>query len=360
MTIVILIRGPLEAFVVFLLARSWMRNYNDLPVLIYALCISILVAFFFGMSNYTGVLAQAQKENLFDLRFNLSALGGANYLGFFFVIIFPFIFVMQRKFGGGLALLMVVTILGMALASFSRSTPVVLGLQIFLLLCYKNTRKLAVVTLFVGMLMVSLVLCFAPSQMVSSWVERWYSSDAIGLVLGDAKRLDRGDSVRLEMKQNYWYQMPQYPMGGYGNPNEDPENMYLDLGLQLGWGPGVALILLQVFLFFVAVRRGLAAFRGKDDIGGGVFIAVIGEILYCYVTGVNFVKYFPSKDASSVTTNSVPAIYFALLMVLCLMPYKKAYKRFRRMLAQRRESRNVRSVRYGHIKKNVPEGSASE
>ena len=51
---------------------------------------------------------------------------------------------------------------------------------------------------------------------LAAWLYRWQSSDVIGVVLGNAKKMDASDTTRLHTKRAYWQELRERPLGAFG------------------------------------------------------------------------------------------------------------------------------------------------
>ena len=320
MTKLILYRGVVEGFIVFLVTRAWMRRYNDIGTLKYAFFLSVVVGLILGCANYA-------QQQILDLaptdvsmfRFNFMAFGGANFTGFFLVMVFPFAFSGIQKGEITQSFLLAFVVMGVALASLSRTTPVVLALETAAFAIPRKTRKLAILLIGFSIFTLMVSFPFLPQEYTSYWWDRWQASDAIGLVLGSATKVDIGDGRREDMKLAFWKDLPKYPFGGYGHAEDDAENIYLDTSMQLGWGPGICLILLQGLLVFAVIKRALKFRNGRDEYGLIMLFLVFGEVVYSYAVGLNLNKVV--RGELGIGTNSLPAIVLAIMGALCLAPF---------------------------------------
>jgi hypothetical protein len=233
------------------------------------------------------------------------------------IIIYPFIFLSSNDKDRALTILVAVFIWGLAFATLSRATPIVLGFETILLMVGTKKIKIGAMAFLVAITILVVSVPFLSQGIKNYWNERWEATDVLGLITGHGKNIDNSDRWREDMKSIFWEELPKRPFGGYGAAGQvDPENIYLDLALQLGWVPCGCLILLQGVLLVTAAMRANDYFNGKDAYGFVIFVVVFGEFAYCYVVGVNLTKV--GIGETGIIANSVPAVLLAIGAAICL------------------------------------------
>ena len=321
-TTIVLVRGGLEALILYLLARAWIRAYGDLEVLVWALCLSAMLALVVGLTAYSWAATAKDVQDSSSWRFSMLAYGGANCSGFILVIIYPLVLMLHdtRREATGPVLALASIIWALGLASLPRATPIVLEVET-LICCYCFWRKKVAMSLLGLIPCAALVsLPWLPEHRLAQWLERWRSTDLIGLATGKAESIDRSDSWRFHMQEMLWHEAQQRPFGGLAATGiTDPEDIYLDTAVQLGWGSAAALVGIELVLLSTALKRASAHRRGEDPDGAAVFSAVVGQAVYTLFAGINLAKVAADQAIEAAfVVNSMPAAMFAVLQAICL------------------------------------------
>jgi hypothetical protein len=132
------------------------------------------------------------------------------------------------------------------LISRSRSTPVVMLLQTVVAVFWFRRQKWLVLRLCALTVCAAIGVRFlVPNDVVEKWTDRFKETDLVGYFLGHPSHLGTSDEQREELQSRLSRDILSRPTGGFAAVNEeDPENLYLDLALQLGWAPALLFALL--------------------------------------------------------------------------------------------------------------------
>lgn len=322
-TRLIFVMGVVEPAILFLLIYSWFRAYRDIYLFLTAMLTSSLFGVVTGLVIIrTGEFA-VTSESLNMLRFNLSGFGGANTSGIIWVLLYPLILIFQtRRIRDFILNVMpaLFFIWGMALAGYSRSTPVVLGLQTLIYLLWSAMRRRSIWLVAIVGLMFVLTIVLVPAEFRRAWTDRFSESDLTGMLLGNPKELSASDEFRYTTRTSLVEQIKARPWGGYAAVGiEDPENLYMDIALQLGWGPLFWFLGLQFLLLRRTWRATTSGERSARVMNKLVFSALLGMALYGATTGVNLVKAGGSSDSDArYSANNMPALFFAAVGAFAL------------------------------------------
>ncbi len=292
-TLAILVAGPVECLLLYAFTVSWLETYRDYDGFIYAIFISLVVSFGAGMMNQ---LANYGMVSYFDefRRGWFMSLGGANHVGFILVLVYPLAFWFAgRRYPGirwvicGLVCFCWIV----ALSSRSRATPVLMFLQT-VMIAFWLRRQRWLIGLFCAMAVCGVIgVRFVPGEVSEKWKARFTDTDLVGYFLGHPAYLEEGDEQRQELQTRLGAEIARRPVGGFAaTGEEDPENLYLDLALQLGWMPLFFLVALHLSLLawaFQCARSTEPDVRAEGRIHATVFA---GMIAYSATTGVNLCK----------------------------------------------------------------------
>lgn len=322
------VTGLIEPFVLYLVVRSWLKTYNRPQLLGASLIISMLVALAAGVINFylrQGNIAFNMVNGLpvegeiARWRFHFMAFGGANLVGVVLCLIYPLCFLERRTGRGGSAAVSLVAagyVWLIALASYSRATPIVLAIETALLWVWSEDKRfLSKVSVGLGTAGL-LALLILPKTVVNPAVERFLSTDLVGYLLGDVKWISESDAFRNELQRSLWGEILHRPFGGYGATGlEDPESLLLDIPLQLGWIPGVLFIVLEAAMIWLGLCRLKKGAISNSNIK--YFICMwIGFAIYTALTGANISKVVIDDLDYNMQVNAVSTLILVAVLAM--------------------------------------------
>lgn len=287
-TTLIFVAGTVEPLVLFFGVSAWLQHEQEAGLLVKALLLSCVAAVLVGQVNLAGIQYDAAGADSSALRFNLTGFGGANLTGFVLVSMYPLLLLLldPRRLSWGWGLGAVGLLWGIAIFSLSRATPLILGVQTVVLVVGAPKERPRLLGMIGGVGVVVLLLApIFPATYFDMWWERLGELNLPALYQKDYRQLASSDVQRLELQHRLVAEILQRPFGGYAaTGQEDPEGLYLDTALQLGWLPAACLLALHLAMLGTAVRQWR---RPEGVVGVSLFT---GVLLYGLTTGVNLAK----------------------------------------------------------------------
>ena len=314
-TVLIFFAGTVEPLVLFLCISAWLKCEKDPGLLVISILLSCGVALLVGQVNLEGIRYDLASMDSSALRFNLTGFGGANLTGFVLVSVYPLAFLLLKHSRMPMVIwgCAVVLLWGVAIFSLSRATPVVMGIQtaaLLVILRKERARMLGLMGL-IGMLGVFLVFSFSKTYF-EMWRERMRDTNLQALFQRDFQHVTSSDAQRIDLQQRLVAEIAHHPFGGYAaTDQEDPEGLYLDTALQLGWIPALGLLCLHLSMVVAAAKRWK---QREGAIGLCIFS---GVILYGLTTGVNLAK--AGGDATQqygYNVNAVPTLCVVITLAV--------------------------------------------
>jgi hypothetical protein len=323
-TRIFVVAGVVEPLLAYIIIRSWLDHYQDRNLLIYALFVSLTVSWgaALAMELATFSLVQILQTN------RASGFGGANHVGLIIALVYPLSYLLRlgrqasSKVGVVASYGPVVFCWVLALVTQSRATPVVMALQTAALLLWHQTRRRVWWIVLVALPTVATLVYFAPAEARVAWLDRFSQTDLVGYFLGNPSRVHLGDALRRYDQTRLLSEIVSRPAGGYGATNtEDPENLYMDTALQLGWVPAIVLLSLHAYLLWRSFR-GTHSGSGLVPTGNQVFFCIfLGAVLYSAATGANVCKVDVFGGIISYSA-PCPTIFAAVMALALSSPFQ--------------------------------------
>jgi hypothetical protein len=292
-TLAIFIAGTAESLLLYAFTLSWLETCRDYDGFIYAIFISLVVSSGVGvllLPNSYGEVSYLAES----LVRSFEPFGGPNNVGIILVLVYPLAFWFAGRSNPGMRWViwgLVSFCWVVALSSRSRSTPVIMLTQTVAIGWLLREQRW-LIGLFCALAVSGAVgLHFVPEEITERWKDRLNETDMVGYFLGHPGHLGESDEMRRELQPRLAREIVSRPMGGFAAVNEeDPEGLYLDVALQLGWMPVCFMGLLHLYLLGWAIQR--ARSTEPDVRSQGRIYAVMfgGLILYGATTGANLCK----------------------------------------------------------------------